>query len=99
MEENTITIKNANKKWIKSTIVRGIGMAVCIMWGVLSTVLDSDTWSGAIILFIGSALAFILVIGIPDKILFGKDLRKKKSRVNGSGCRAGLIVIFLTNVS
>ena len=77
---NEVTIKDANKKWRNSTIVRIIGMSISFILGFLTSILDGDTWKGAIILFIGLVLVFILVISIPDKILFGKDLKKRKGR-------------------
>ncbi len=77
-EDNTIKIRNANKKWITSTIIRLFGIGFAMMFGFLSTILNEDTWINSLVLI--SILISIFVLGfiIPDKIMFGKNLVKKR---------------------
>lgn len=78
MKNDTIKIEDSNKKWKKSVIVRFFGVGAAMLFGVLSTILDGDTWSGALILIFILILIFNLSIVIPDKIIFGKNLVKKR---------------------
>lgn len=79
-KKEQVTIKVTNKKWIKSVIVRGVGIAFGIFFGVSCVFLDGNKWLDSIIMVLLLLASYWMVIIIPDKIIFGKYLKKKKTR-------------------
>ncbi len=74
-----INPNNKDKKnWKKSLIFRFMGMIVLVITGALTQALVEDTLKNASILFVGLLLGFYFTINLPDRIIYGKRLVKKR---------------------